>query len=92
MRKSRSELAGPEEQPPAETPDPGCCSCSPPSLGMLGAELHRGRRRLSASLQVPPWKPPERPRSPEPAGLPRPTTLPLRIPPRIAITHPEPPR
>ncbi|XP_072704641.1 3',5'-cyclic-AMP phosphodiesterase 4A isoform X2 [Ciconia boyciana] len=91
MRRSRSELAGPEEQPPPETPDPGCCSRSPPSPGMLGADLRRGRRRLSATLQVPPWKPPERPRSPEPAGLPRPTTLPLRIPPRIAITHPEPP-
>ncbi|CAN0022848.1 unnamed protein product [Bubo scandiacus] len=92
MRKSRSDVAGPEEQPRLETPDAGCCGHSPPSLAMLGADLHRGRRRLSATLQVPPRKPPERPRSPEPAGLPRPTTLPLHVPPRIAVTRPEPPR
>ncbi|XP_074423221.1 LOW QUALITY PROTEIN: 3',5'-cyclic-AMP phosphodiesterase 4A [Larus michahellis] len=84
MRKSRKDLAGPREQPPAEPP-------APPSPGMLGADLHRGRRRLSATLQVPPWKPPERPRSPEPPGPPRPTTLPLRPPPRIAVTYPDPP-
>ncbi|CAM2109859.1 unnamed protein product [Caretta caretta] len=59
---------------------------------MLGAELRRGRRRLSSSLQVPPWKPLDRARSPEPDSVQRPTTLPLRIPPRIAITHAEPDR
>ncbi|XP_074710773.1 3',5'-cyclic-AMP phosphodiesterase 4A isoform X3 [Strix uralensis] len=91
MRKSQSDVAGPEEQPRPETPDAGCCGHSPPSPAMLGADLRRGHRRLSATLQVTPRKPPERPRSPEPAGLPRPTTLPLRVPPRIAVTRPEPP-
>nr|XP_061778802.1 cAMP-specific 3',5'-cyclic phosphodiesterase 4B-like isoform X1 [Nerophis lumbriciformis] len=56
----------------------------------LGAELRRGRsRRLSSSLQVPCWlRPRDRTRSPEVLGnMPRPTTLPLRIPPRISITQ-----
>ncbi|XP_077185901.1 3',5'-cyclic-AMP phosphodiesterase 4A isoform X4 [Paroedura picta] len=57
---------------------------------MLGADLRRPRRRLSSSLQVPPWKPGERARSPEPDNVQRPTTLPLRIPPRISITHADP--
>nr|XP_028568501.1 cAMP-specific 3',5'-cyclic phosphodiesterase 4A isoform X2 [Podarcis muralis] len=57
---------------------------------MLGADLRRGRRRLSSSLQVPPWKPIDRARSPEPDNVQRPTTLPLRIPPRISITHADP--
>ncbi|KAJ6657710.1 hypothetical protein lerEdw1_002211 [Lerista edwardsae] len=59
---------------------------------MLGADLRRGRRRLSSSLQVPPWKPMDRARSPEPDNVSRPTTLPLRIPPRISITHADPDR
>uniref|UniRef100_A0A667WG23 Phosphodiesterase n=1 Tax=Myripristis murdjan TaxID=586833 RepID=A0A667WG23_9TELE len=56
----------------------------------LGAELRRGRsRRLSSSLQVPCWlRPRDRTRSPEVlSNVARPTTLPLRIPPRISITH-----
>ncbi|XP_054634304.1 cAMP-specific 3',5'-cyclic phosphodiesterase 4C-like [Dunckerocampus dactyliophorus] len=56
----------------------------------LGAELRRGRsRRLSSSLQVPCWlRPRDRTRSPEVLGnVSRPTTLPLRIPPRISITQ-----
>nr|XP_020444320.1 cAMP-specific 3',5'-cyclic phosphodiesterase 4C-like [Monopterus albus] len=56
----------------------------------LGAELHQGRsRRLSSSLQVPCWlRPRDRTRSPESlSNVSRPTTLPLRIPPRISITH-----
>ncbi|XP_053155500.1 cAMP-specific 3',5'-cyclic phosphodiesterase 4A isoform X3 [Hemicordylus capensis] len=57
---------------------------------MLGADLRRGRRRLSSSLQVPPWKAVDRARSPEPDNVQRPTTLPLRIPPRISITHADP--
>ncbi|XP_053226564.1 cAMP-specific 3',5'-cyclic phosphodiesterase 4A isoform X3 [Podarcis raffonei] len=57
---------------------------------MLGADLRRGRRRLSSSLQVPPWKPIDRARSPEPDNVQRPTTLPLQIPPRISITHVDP--
>ncbi|XP_076135837.1 3',5'-cyclic-AMP phosphodiesterase 4C-like [Alosa pseudoharengus] len=63
---------------------------------LLGADLRRGRsHRLSSSLQVPCWlRPRDRTRSPEaPSHLsatPRPTTLPLRIPPpRIAITQPD---
>ncbi|XP_041838897.1 cAMP-specific 3',5'-cyclic phosphodiesterase 4C-like [Melanotaenia boesemani] len=56
----------------------------------LGAELRRGRsRRLSPSLQVPCWlRPRDRTRSPEVlSDMSRPTTLPLRIPPRISITQ-----
>ncbi|CAF98120.1 unnamed protein product, partial [Tetraodon nigroviridis] len=56
----------------------------------LGADLRRGRsRRLSSSLQVPCWlRPRDRTRSPELLNnAPRPTTLPLRIPPRISITQ-----
>ncbi|KAJ4944120.1 hypothetical protein JOQ06_012665 [Pogonophryne albipinna] len=56
----------------------------------LGAELRRGRsRRLSSSLQVPCWlRPRDRTRSPEVlSNVSRPTTLPLRIPPRISITQ-----
>uniref|UniRef100_A0A8D3EF65 Phosphodiesterase n=1 Tax=Scophthalmus maximus TaxID=52904 RepID=A0A8D3EF65_SCOMX len=56
----------------------------------LGAELRRGRsRRLSSSLQVPCWlRPRDRTRSPEVlCNVSRPTTLPLRIPPRISITQ-----
>ncbi|XP_055014080.1 cAMP-specific 3',5'-cyclic phosphodiesterase 4B-like [Boleophthalmus pectinirostris] len=55
----------------------------------LGAELRRGRsRRLSSSLQVPCWlRPRDRTRSPEVLNVSRPTTLPLRIPPRISITQ-----
>ncbi|XP_033823653.1 cAMP-specific 3',5'-cyclic phosphodiesterase 4C-like [Periophthalmus magnuspinnatus] len=55
----------------------------------LGAELRRGRsRRLSSSLQVPCWlRPRDRTRSPEILNVSRPTTLPLRIPPRISITQ-----
>ncbi|XP_047433979.1 cAMP-specific 3',5'-cyclic phosphodiesterase 4C-like [Mugil cephalus] len=56
----------------------------------LGAELRRGRsRRLSPSLQVPCWlRPRDRTRSPEVlSNVSRPTTLPLRIPPRISITQ-----
>lgn len=79
-------------QKPKDLLDPGLCSRSYTAGGMLGAELRRGRRRLSSSLQVPPWKPLDRARSPEPDSVQRPTTLPLRIPPRIAITHAEPDR
>ncbi|XP_069545699.1 3',5'-cyclic-AMP phosphodiesterase 4C-like isoform X2 [Brachyistius frenatus] len=56
----------------------------------LGAELRRGRsRRLSPGLQVPCWlRPRDRTRSPEVlSNMSRPTTLPLRIPPRISITQ-----
>ncbi|XP_054912575.1 cAMP-specific 3',5'-cyclic phosphodiesterase 4B-like isoform X1 [Poeciliopsis prolifica] len=56
----------------------------------LGSELRRGRtRRLSPSLQVPCWlRPRDRTRSPDIlSNMSRPTTLPLRIPPRISITQ-----
>ncbi|CAM4662337.1 unnamed protein product [Lepidochelys olivacea] len=90
MKKSRSVLAVTVDEKPKDLLDPGLCSRSYTAGGMLGAELRRGRRRLSSSLQVPPWKPLDRARSPEPDSVQRPTTLPLRIPPRIAITHAEP--
>ncbi|MGH0129306.1 UNVERIFIED_CONTAM: hypothetical protein FKN15_001936, partial [Acipenser sinensis] len=59
----------------------------------LGADLRRGRRKLSGSLQVPSCRPRDRARSPEILdSVPRPTTLSLCIPPRIAITHADPDR
>uniref|UniRef100_A0A452GLI2 Uncharacterized protein n=1 Tax=Gopherus agassizii TaxID=38772 RepID=A0A452GLI2_9SAUR len=70
-------------QGPKDLLDPGLCSRSYTAGSMLGADLRRGRRRLSSSLQVPPWRPLDRARSPEPDSVQRPTTLPLCIPPRI---------
>nr|XP_015204570.1 PREDICTED: cAMP-specific 3',5'-cyclic phosphodiesterase 4A isoform X3 [Lepisosteus oculatus] len=71
-----------------DTLEPGRYSRSYTSGSTLGAELRRGRRKLSGSLQVPSWRPRDRARSPEILdSMQRPTTLPLRIPPRIAITH-----
>ncbi|XP_063787444.1 3',5'-cyclic-AMP phosphodiesterase 4B-like isoform X2 [Pseudophryne corroboree] len=67
--------------------EPGRYSRSYTSSSTLGADLRRGRRRLSSTLQVPPWRPGERARSPDYDSMQRPTTLPLRIPPRISITH-----
>ncbi|XP_073174327.1 3',5'-cyclic-AMP phosphodiesterase 4A isoform X3 [Lepidochelys kempii] len=88
--RSRGAAPSRPSEKPKDLLDPGLCSRSYTAGGMLGAELRRGRRRLSSSLQVPPWKPLDRARSPEPDSVQRPTTLPLRIPPRIAITHAEP--
>nr|XP_032648250.1 cAMP-specific 3',5'-cyclic phosphodiesterase 4B-like [Chelonoidis abingdonii] len=89
MKKSQSVLAVTVDEKPKDLLDPGLCSCSYTAGSMLGADLRRGRRRLSSSLQVPPWRPLDRARSPEPDSVQRPTTLPLFIPPRIAITHAE---
>ncbi|XP_030401695.1 uncharacterized protein LOC115642400 [Gopherus evgoodei] len=89
MKKSRSVLAVTADEKPKDLLDPGLCSRSYTAGSMLGADLRRGRRRLSSSLQVPPWRPLDRARSPEPDSVQRPTTLPLCIPPRIAITHAE---
>uniref|UniRef100_A0A8C5BVV1 Phosphodiesterase n=1 Tax=Gadus morhua TaxID=8049 RepID=A0A8C5BVV1_GADMO len=97
MKKSRSVLSVTRE----EGIDPGLngggekaessrYSRSYTSGATLGTELRRGRsRRLSSSLQVPCWlRPRDRTRSPEvPTNVSRPTTLPLRIPPRISITQ-----
>ncbi|XP_061469772.1 cAMP-specific 3',5'-cyclic phosphodiesterase 4B-like isoform X1 [Rhineura floridana] len=90
MKKSCSVLAVTADEKPNDTLDPSWCSRSYTSSSMLGADLRRGRRRLSSNLQVPPWKPIDRARSPEPDNVQRPTTLPLRIPPRISITHADP--
>ncbi|XP_028679043.1 LOW QUALITY PROTEIN: cAMP-specific 3',5'-cyclic phosphodiesterase 4B [Erpetoichthys calabaricus] len=88
MKKSRSVLAVPVEEKSKDTLDPGRYSRSYTSGSTLGADLRRGRRKLSASLQVPSWRPRDRPRSPEILdSMTRPTTLPLHIPPRIAITN-----
>ncbi|XP_072005587.1 3',5'-cyclic-AMP phosphodiesterase 4A isoform X2 [Engystomops pustulosus] len=86
MKKSRSVLtvSGDEQKPRDES---GRYSRSYTSSSTLGAELRRGRRRPSTTLQVPPWRPGERARSPDYDSMQRPTTLPLRIPPRISITH-----
>ncbi|CAB1344122.1 unnamed protein product [Coregonus sp. 'balchen'] len=73
----------------AEKAEPGLYSSSYTSGATLGAELRMGRsRRLASSLQVPCWlRPRDRTRSPEIlSNMPRPTSLPLCIPPRIAIT------
>ncbi|XP_077379870.1 3',5'-cyclic-AMP phosphodiesterase 4C-like [Festucalex cinctus] len=98
MKKSRSVLSvtGEEGEDAHITVGGGEKSESPrysrsyTSGATLGAELRRGRsRRLSSSLQVPCWlRPRDRTRSPEVLGnVSRPTTLPLRIPPRISITQ-----
>ncbi|XP_066516399.1 3',5'-cyclic-AMP phosphodiesterase 4C-like isoform X2 [Hoplias malabaricus] len=93
MKKSRSVLTvtgeeGSEAAVSGEKVESARYSRSYTSGSTLGAEFRRGRsRRLSSSLQVPCWLRP-RSRSPEVLNImPRPTTLPLRIPPRIAITH-----
>ncbi|KAM9769722.1 3',5'-cyclic-AMP phosphodiesterase 4C-like [Menidia menidia] len=97
MKKSRSVLSVTgEEGNDTDVPDAGekaessRYSRSYTSGATLGAELRRGRsRRLSPSLQVPCWlRPRDRTRSPEVlSDMSRPTTLPLRIPPRISITQ-----
>ncbi|XP_077426076.1 3',5'-cyclic-AMP phosphodiesterase 4C-like [Vanacampus margaritifer] len=98
MKKSRSVLTVTGEEGVdahitvggGEKPESPRYSRSYTSGATLGAELRRGRsRRLSSSLQVPCWlRPRDRTRSPEVLGnVSRPTTLPLRIPPRISITQ-----
>ncbi|KAM8841937.1 3',5'-cyclic-AMP phosphodiesterase 4C-like [Synchiropus picturatus] len=97
MKKSRSVLSVTGEEDnvtdvtaAAEKAESPRYSRSYTSGATLGSELRRGRsRRLSSSLQVPCWlRPRDRTRSPEVlSNVSRPTTLPLRIPPRISITH-----
>ncbi|XP_062244527.1 cAMP-specific 3',5'-cyclic phosphodiesterase 4B-like [Platichthys flesus] len=97
MKKSRSVLSvtgeegnGADGTGAGEKAESSRYSRSYTSGATLGAELRRGRsRRLSSSLQVPCWlRPRDRTRSPEVlSNVSRPTTLPLRIPPRISITH-----
>ncbi|XP_037830596.1 cAMP-specific 3',5'-cyclic phosphodiesterase 4C isoform X2 [Kryptolebias marmoratus] len=97
MKKSRSVLSVTGEEgndlevtDAREKAEPSRCSRSYTSGATLGAELRRGRtRRLSPSLQVPCWlRPRDRTRSPDIlSNTSRPTTLPLRIPPRISITQ-----
>ncbi|XP_075869381.1 3',5'-cyclic-AMP phosphodiesterase 4C-like [Nelusetta ayraudi] len=96
MKKSRSVLSVTGEEGRADLTGDGekaessRYSRSYTSGATLGAELRRGRsRRLSSSLQVPCWlRPRDRTRSPEVLNnVSRPTTLPLRIPPRISITQ-----
>ncbi|XP_028270831.1 cAMP-specific 3',5'-cyclic phosphodiesterase 4C-like [Parambassis ranga] len=97
MKKSRSVLSVTGEEGndtditgAGEKAESSRYSRSYTSGATLGAELRRGRsRRLSPSLQVPCWlRPRDRTRSPEVmSNTSRPTTLPLRIPPRISITQ-----
>ncbi|XP_074540828.1 3',5'-cyclic-AMP phosphodiesterase 4C-like [Halichoeres trimaculatus] len=97
MKKSRSVLSVTGEEGnetditgAGEKAESSRYSRSYTSGATLGAELRRGRsRRLSSSLQVPCWlRPRDRTRSPEILNnVSRPTTLPLRIPPRISITQ-----
>ncbi|XP_029285594.1 cAMP-specific 3',5'-cyclic phosphodiesterase 4C-like [Cottoperca gobio] len=97
MKKSRSVLSVTGEEGKdtditgaGEKAESSRYSRSYTSGATLGAELRRGRsRRLSSSLQVPCWlRPRDRTRSPEVlSNVSRPTTLPLRIPPRISITQ-----
>ncbi|KAL1005122.1 hypothetical protein UPYG_G00054840 [Umbra pygmaea] len=101
MKRSRSvqrlSVAGEEDidtdlSDGAERVESGSYSSSYTSGATLGAELRRGRsRRLASSLQVPCWlRPRDRTRSPEILNnMTRPTSLPLCIPPRIAITPAE---
>ncbi|XP_029706401.1 cAMP-specific 3',5'-cyclic phosphodiesterase 4C-like [Takifugu rubripes] len=97
MKKSRSVLSVTGEEGndtdltgAGEKAESSRYSRSYTSGATLGADLRRGRsRRLSSSLQVPCWlRPRDRTRSPEILNnVSRPTTLPLRIPPRISITQ-----
>ncbi|KAJ8384679.1 hypothetical protein AAFF_G00200110, partial [Aldrovandia affinis] len=95
MKKSCSVLSVTEEEQGEDSSvggagaELGRYSRSYTSGSVLGAEFRRGRgRKQSSSLQVPCWRHRDRARSPEAlSGAARPTTLPLRIPPRIAITH-----
>nr|KAF6347683.1 hypothetical protein mMyoMyo1_000132 [Myotis myotis] len=77
MKRSRSVLSVDER--PGETPEPS-------HTNMLGADLlRRPRRRLSTGPGLG-WADPEL-WDPGVPVLPRPTTLPLLIPPRISITR-----
>ncbi|XP_054912578.1 cAMP-specific 3',5'-cyclic phosphodiesterase 4B-like isoform X3 [Poeciliopsis prolifica] len=97
MKKSRSVLSVTGEEgneldvtDAVEKAESSRYSRSYTSGATLGSELRRGRtRRLSPSLQVPCWlRPRDRTRSPDIlSNMSRPTTLPLRIPPRISITQ-----
>ncbi|XP_078285527.1 3',5'-cyclic-AMP phosphodiesterase 4B-like [Rhinoraja longicauda] len=86
MKKSTSVLQVNAEDKNNETLDSGHCSRSYTSSSTLGTDARRGHR-TSGMLQVPQWR--SRSRSPEVDRFQRPTTLPLLIPPRIAITHPD---
>uniref|UniRef100_A0A8C0TE13 Phosphodiesterase n=1 Tax=Canis lupus familiaris TaxID=9615 RepID=A0A8C0TE13_CANLF len=79
MKRSRSVLsvAGTGDERPWETPEPT-------SANMLGADLRRPRRRLSTGPGLG-WADTE-PSDPGVPLPPRPTTLPLLVPPRISIT------
>uniref|UniRef100_A0A4W3H359 Phosphodiesterase n=1 Tax=Callorhinchus milii TaxID=7868 RepID=A0A4W3H359_CALMI len=85
MKKSRSVLAVNVEEKSKDTLEPGRYSRSYTSSSSLGVDVRRGRRCFAGTLQVPQWR--SRSRSPEPGYFQRPTTLPLHIPPRIAITQ-----
>ncbi|XP_058381710.1 cAMP-specific 3',5'-cyclic phosphodiesterase 4A isoform X3 [Diceros bicornis minor] len=80
MKRSRSVLsaAGTGDERPRETRELS-------RANMLGAALRRPRRRLSTGPGLG-WADPE-PSDPGVPLLPRPTTLPLLIPPRISITR-----
>nr|KAF6478914.1 hypothetical protein HJG59_000129 [Molossus molossus] len=80
MKRSRSVLsvAGTGDERPGETLEPS-------HSNILGANLRRPRRRLSTGPGLG-WADPE-PSEPGDPVPPRPTTLPLLIPPRISITR-----
>ncbi|XP_032166847.1 cAMP-specific 3',5'-cyclic phosphodiesterase 4A isoform X2 [Mustela erminea] len=80
MKRSRSVLsvAGTGDERLWETPEPT-------SASMLGADLRRPRRRLSTGPGLG-WAETE-PSDPGIPVPPRPTTLPLLVPPRISITQ-----
>uniref|UniRef100_A0A2R9CKU8 Phosphodiesterase n=1 Tax=Pan paniscus TaxID=9597 RepID=A0A2R9CKU8_PANPA len=82
MKRSRSALsvAGTGDERSRETPESD-------RANMLGADLRRPRRRLSSGPGLG-WAQPE-PSDPGVPLPPRPTTLPLLIPPRISITRAE---
>ncbi|GCC29893.1 hypothetical protein chiPu_0008336 [Chiloscyllium punctatum] len=71
-----------------DSPEYGLSKSYTSSGTIIGVDLRRGRRRFSGNLQLPPlaWRQGERARTPERDSMPRPTTLPLRAPPTIAIT------
>ncbi|MGH0167176.1 UNVERIFIED_CONTAM: hypothetical protein FKN15_051823 [Acipenser sinensis] len=94
MKKSRSVLTVAPDDGNKDPPDCGLSKSFTSSANTLGVDLRRGRRRYSGNLQLPPlsWRQAERARTPEEEFIPRPTTLPFIIPPRIDITPVDPER
>ncbi|XP_036378169.1 cAMP-specific 3',5'-cyclic phosphodiesterase 4B isoform X1 [Megalops cyprinoides] len=92
MRKSRSVLTVSPNDDGKDPPDGSLSESFTSPACTLAVDLRRGRRRFSGNLQLPPlsWRQAERARTPDDDVIPRPTTLPFIVPPRIDITPVDP--